>query len=221
MSLLGVVVLLAAVAGPVRVHLDHVAGLPGATAAEAPLRAFAMVSDQVPEVAVFGPAFRASRVLADAPAARGLAAIDLRQRAEIGEYPGIGGLAGLFGVGGLSEFGALSGGASAEGGVEGFARLSGTATPLIWTPPVFTTNRPVAAEVVDPLLSPIDVWGDGALGDLKRQAMEAAGRGDRGAFERFAARYWEGLRHAMERRRAFGERGRDGGVPVPGAGTGR
>ena len=159
--------------------------------------------------------------MADAPAAQGLAVSDLAQNAKIGEFGPVGSLGGLPGMGVVSAFGALGGAASAEVAVVGFTGLSGIAAPVVWKPVVFMAQGPVGAEVVDPLLSPIDVWVDGALGDLKRQAMEAAGRGDRGAFERFAARYWEGLRHAMERRRAFGERSRDGGAPAPGVGMGR
>ena len=221
MNLLGVFLLSAAVAGPVRAHLDHVAALPVATVAEAPLRAFDMVSDQVPEVAALGPAFRAGRVPADAPAVQGLAVSDLGQNAKTGEFGPVGSLGGLPGMVVVSAFDALGGAASAEGAVVGFTGLAGAAAPVVWKPVVFMAQGPVVAEVVDPLLSPIDVWVDGALGDLKRQATEAAGRGDRGAFDRFAARYWEALRNATERRRAFGERGRDGGAPDPGVGMGR
>lgn len=76
------------------------------------------------------------------------------------------------------------------------------------------TNRVVAyaamcdADVcaVDPLLSMIDVWSDGPLGRMRREAGAMRLRGDESGFESAAAEYWRAMERAVERRQVLGER---------------
>ena len=64
---------------------------------------------------------------------------------------------------------------------------------------------------VDPFLTWLDIWSEGALGQLRTAAVEAAKRGDDAAYQRLAAQYWAGVAAATERRQVLGA--------LPGSGT--
>ena len=57
---------------------------------------------------------------------------------------------------------------------------------------------------VDPFLTWFDIWSEGALGQLRQAALEAAKSGDDAAYQRLAAEYWAGVASATERRRVLG-----------------
>jgi hypothetical protein len=67
---------------------------------------------------------------------------------------------------------------------------------------------------VSPLLGPLDVWGEGPLGVLAREALAALDAGDvRGYLEK-AADYWLGMEKALKRREAHRRGGRGTGADV-------
>ena len=100
---------------------------------------------------------------------------------------GIGGLAQRMTLAWLPGYGALAGVAEAvAGGAPAYAALAGSAEELR----------------VSPLLGPLDVWGEGPLGVLAREALAALDAGDvRGYLEK-ASDYWLGMEQALKRREA-------------------
>jgi hypothetical protein len=54
---------------------------------------------------------------------------------------------------------------------------------------------------VDPFLTWFDIWNEGALGELRAAAVEAAKGGDDVGFRKLTEQYWAGVAIATERRR--------------------
>ena len=106
---------------------------------------------------------------------------------EVAEDAGFGGLAQRMTLAWLPGYGALAGVAEAvAGGAPAYAALAGSAEELR----------------VSPLLGPLDVWGEGPLGVLAREALAALDAGDvRGYLEK-ASDYWLGMEQALKRREA-------------------
>ena len=75
----------------------------------------------------------------------------------------------------------------------------------------------VAALDADPFLTGFDIWGDGALGELRGAAIKAAKSGDNAAYRENAARYWSGVAIATERRRVLVEKPGDDASGIRGA----
>jgi hypothetical protein len=104
--------------------------------------------------------------------------------------------------------------AAAEGPVAGAApvyeMLAAAEGPVGGAAPVYEMLAGSALAMrVSPLLGPLDVWGEGPLGVLAREALAALDAGDvRGYLEK-AADYWLGMEQALKRREAH-RRGRRG-----------
>jgi hypothetical protein len=109
--------------------------------------------------------------------------------------------------------------AAAEGAVAGempvYAALAAAEGAVAGGVPVYEALAGSAVELrVSPLLGPLDVWGEGPLGVLAREALAALDAGDvRGYLEK-AADYWLGMEQALKRREAHRRGGRGTGAEV-------
>jgi hypothetical protein len=133
-------------------------------------------------------------------------------------------------AGDVAEYGWVAGGGNAlgVGGLHGATAIAewGAGRPVGWMPecPAFgdagvcasmNTDRVRAYKAaqgmeryeVDPFLSPVDIWDDGPLGELRRAANLARMRGDEGAYDQAAREYWRTVSAAMARREVFEGRG--------------
>ena len=63
---------------------------------------------------------------------------------------------------------------------------------------------PAAFLQLDPLLTVVDMWDGGEIGELRKRANAAAAAGDEARYRECSARYWDRLGVAIERRKAFG-----------------
>ena len=78
--------------------------------------------------------------------------------------------------------------------------------------PVYEALAGSAVELrVSPLLGPLDVWGEGPLGVLAREALAALDAGDVRSYLEKAADYWIGMDQALKRREAHQRGGRRSG----------
>ena len=108
-------------------------------------------------------------------------------------------------VSSLPCFERLIGSEALAGTVPCVMGLAGSVPPIGGDLPYCAGIGAVAVQQVDPFLTWFDIWSDGALGELRAAAVEAAKRGDDAAYRKLAARYWAGLAIATERRRALAE----------------
>ncbi len=126
-----------------------------------------------------------------------------------------------------SGVGVVDGDVEEEGGFEGLAdavtlaampwheELAAAEGAVAGGVPVYEALAGSAVELrVSPLLGPLDVWGEGPLGLLAREALAALDAGDvRGYLEK-AADYWLGMEKALKRREAHRRGGRGTGADV-------
>jgi hypothetical protein len=109
--------------------------------------------------------------------------------------------------------------AAAEGPVAGTApvyeMLSAAEGPVVGAAPVYEMlSGSALAMRVSPLLGPLDVWGEGPLGVLAREALAALDAGDVRGYLVKAADYWLGMEKALKRREAHRRGGRGTGAEV-------
>jgi hypothetical protein len=109
--------------------------------------------------------------------------------------------------------------AAAEGPVAGAApvyeMLATAAGPVGGAAPVYEMLAGSAVAMrVSPLLGPLDVWGEGPLGVLAREALAALDAGDVRGYLVKAADYWLGMEQALKRREAHRRGGRGTGAEV-------
>jgi hypothetical protein len=109
--------------------------------------------------------------------------------------------------------------AAAEDAVAGelpvYAALAAAEGVVAGGEPVYAALAGSAVELrVSPLLGPLDVWGEGPLGLLAREALAALDAGDVPGYLDKAADYWLGMEKALKRREAHRRGGRGTGADV-------
>ena len=118
----------------------------------------------------------------------------------------------LLGTGEAVGGAALETAALAEGGqVAGLDAKKAGVPPLvvgsdvgIGTVLAMKAVGPAAFLQLDPLLTVVDMWDGGEIGELRKRANAAAAAGDEARYRECSARYWDRLGVAIERRKAFG-----------------
>jgi hypothetical protein len=83
--------------------------------------------------------------------------------------------------------------------------------------PRFLGIRAVDVQQVDPFLTWFDIWNEGALGELRAAAVEAAKGGDDVGFRKLTEQYWAGVAIATERRRILVEKPDNEGIGLRGS----
>jgi len=134
----------------------------------------------------------------------------------VSDVPGINGQAGDALVSG-----AVGDVAPASGGGGSLAALVPGFEPVVGLVGV-VTNRireyagfgGVTKHDLDPLLSMLDIWDEGPLGELRNAANRLRRQGNMAAFDATAVEYWRAMEAAEERRQAFGARGKRVRAPV-------
>ena len=94
----------------------------------------------------------------------------------------------------------------------GYDALAAVEEAVAGEVPVYAALAGSAEELrVSPLLGPLDVWGEGPLGVLAREALAALDAGDVSGYLVKAADYWIGMDQALKRREAHQRGGRRSG----------
>lgn len=120
--------------------------------------------------------------------------------------------AGTIGTGAASDAGTMPIPALPGGG-----RMAGLGATEAMVPPVASGSdngsntllamkalSPTAFIQMEPLLTVLDIWDWGEIGTLRRLAYAAVRNGDDAAYRAYAAKFWERLGVAIERRKTMG-----------------
>ena len=114
----------------------------------------------------------------------------------------------------LPRFSRFSGAESLVATAPTVAAMGGTVHAVDVALPRFSDIGGVTVQEVDPFLTWYDIWSEGALGELRSAAMDAAKRGDDAAYRRLTERYWAGVIIASERRQLHAPKPADIGKGV-------